>query len=107
MKDKEKFIKDNKSAFEELGVSVQSVVDAENLFIANKDNFVNSLLARAKAAAFQSKAQEIMNKNIERTEPLQQKIDEYNKKIEELRNKMPEILLTLTHQLWIPVYIRN
>ena len=91
MKDKEKFIKDNKSAFEELGVSVQSVVDAENLFIANKDNFVNSLLARAKAAAYQSKAQEIMNKNIERTEPLQQKIDEYNKKIEELRNKMPEI----------------
>lgn len=91
MKDKEKFIKDNKSAFEELGVSVQSVVDAENLFIANKDNFVNSLLARAKAAAYQSKAQEIMSKNIERTEPLQQKIDEYNKKIEKIRDQLPEI----------------
>ena len=91
MKDKEKFIKDNKSAFEELGVSVRSVVDAENLFIANKDNFVNSLLARAKAAAYQSKAQEIMSKNIERTEPLQQKIDEYNKKIEKIRDQLPEI----------------
>jgi len=48
---KEKFIDDNKSKFESLGASVNSVVDAENLLIANKDAFISSQILKAKALA--------------------------------------------------------
>lgn len=51
IKAKEKFIDDNKKKFEELGVSVNNVTDAENLLIKNKDKFVESLVFKAKALA--------------------------------------------------------
>lgn len=48
---KEKFIEDNKKKFEDLGVSVNGVKDAENLLIRNKDKFIESLILKAKALA--------------------------------------------------------
>lgn len=48
---KKKFIEDNKKVFDSLGVSVNSVTDADNLFINNTDSFKTALLERAKAAA--------------------------------------------------------
>lgn len=48
---KEKFIEDNKKKFEDLGVAVNSVKDAENLLIRNKDKFIESLILKAKALA--------------------------------------------------------
>src|SRR3712207_9346175 len=39
---KKKFIDNNKKAFDELGVSVSGVTDAENLLVANKDAFIRS-----------------------------------------------------------------
>ncbi|MBR3286965.1 MAG: hypothetical protein IKI72_04000 [Bacteroidales bacterium] len=55
---KEQFIKDNAKAFEDLGVAIRDVTDAENAFINNKDTFTGSLIARAKAAAAQKLAED-------------------------------------------------
>ena len=51
IKAKEKYIKDNKDAFRELGISVNGVRSAEKLFNEGADAFCNSLKARAKALA--------------------------------------------------------
>lgn len=50
-KDQLQWIKDNKSEFDELDVSVRNVTDAENIFVDNTDVVVAALKARAKAAA--------------------------------------------------------
>lgn len=51
IKAKEKFIQDNSKKFDELGVSISNVNDAENLFVNNKEKFIESLILRAKALA--------------------------------------------------------
>lgn len=48
-KDKQAFIKSQQKAFKELGVSVQTVADAEELLIKNKDRFINAQIAKATA----------------------------------------------------------
>lgn len=53
---KKKFIEDNKTAFDELGVSINGVTDAENLLIANKGAFVDAMVAKAKAAIYTEQA---------------------------------------------------
>lgn len=57
IKEKEQFIKDNKKAFDELGVAINSVRDAENLLIANKERFVLAQIAKAKAMVYTQNAQ--------------------------------------------------
>lgn len=47
----QKFIKDNAKTFNELGVRVASVKDAENVLISNESAFIESLKRRAMAAA--------------------------------------------------------
>lgn len=44
----------NKKAFAELGLSIKGIADAENVFVKNTDNFVKAMIARGRAAAFQS-----------------------------------------------------
>lgn len=56
IKAKEKFIEDNKKKFEELGVSVNNLTQAENLLIANKDRFVLAQIAKAKALVYTQQA---------------------------------------------------
>lgn len=56
MKAKEKFVKDNKKAFEELGVSIKNVRDAENLLIKNKDAFIDAQIAKARASVWLEKS---------------------------------------------------
>lgn len=46
-----KFIEENKSEFDKLGVSVNNAKDAENLLVRNTQTFIDSLVRRAKAAA--------------------------------------------------------
>lgn len=53
---KKKFIEANKKAFDELGVSINGVTDAENLLIANKGAFVDAMIAKAKAAIYTEQA---------------------------------------------------
>lgn len=55
---KKKFIEENKSAFESLGVSIENVADAENLLVNNTDNFIQALRLKAEASAAMELASE-------------------------------------------------
>ena len=59
--EKNQWIKDNKSEFDKLGIAVNDVTDAENIFINNTKAVINALKLRAKAAA----AQELASKKYE------------------------------------------
>ena len=61
---RKKFITENKDAFDELGVKVTDVNDAENLLVRNTDAFIEALKARSKAAAGQKLAAETYEKAI-------------------------------------------
>lgn len=56
--EKNQWIKDNKSEFDKLGVAVNGVTDAENIFVNNTEAVVNALKLRAKVAAAQKLAAE-------------------------------------------------
>lgn len=64
-KEKLQFIKDNKTAFDQLDVSVNSVADAENLLVTNTEAFITAMKLRAKAAAATALAQEQYQKALE------------------------------------------
>lgn len=55
---KKKFIEENKTAFDELGVSINGVTDAGNLLINNKQAFINAQIEKAKALVYLQQAQE-------------------------------------------------
>ena len=59
------WIRENKTEFENLGLSVNSVTDAEDVFISNTDKMVEALTKRAQAAAAQKVAEEYFKKEIE------------------------------------------
>lgn len=50
-KELDKFLKDNKSQFDGLGVSIKNAADAENLFNKGSDKFIESMKLRIKATA--------------------------------------------------------
>ncbi len=77
---RKKFIEDNKSEFDKLGVSVGNVHDAENLLVTNTDAFVASLERRARAVAAQQRAAEQYKKSLE-----------YEIKAQELENKAADV----------------
>lgn len=77
---RKKFIEDNKSEFDKLGVSVGNVHDAENLLVTNTDAFVASLERRARAVAAQQLAAEQYKKSLE-----------YEIKAQELENKAADV----------------
>lgn len=56
--EKNQWIKDNKSEFDKLGIAVNGVTDAENIFVNNTEAVTNALKARARAAAAQKLAAE-------------------------------------------------
>ena len=58
MNAKNKFIEDNKDRFDDLGFSIRTVKDAEDLLVANKSKFIEACLQRAKAFAVQELAVE-------------------------------------------------
>lgn len=55
---KKKFIEENKKAFDELGVAINGVTDAENLLITNKQAFIDAQIEKAKASIYLAQAQE-------------------------------------------------
>lgn len=63
--DKQKFIDDNKKAFESLGVAVSSVSDADNILIKNSAAVIASLKAKAMATASMGIAADYYKKVIE------------------------------------------
>lgn len=56
--EKKQWIKDNKSEFDKLGIAVNNVTDAENIFVDNTKYVITALKLRAKAAAAQKLAAE-------------------------------------------------
>lgn len=56
--EKNQWIKDNKSEFDKLGIAVNDVTDAENIFVNNTEAVIGALRLRAKAAAAQKLAAE-------------------------------------------------
>lgn len=63
---KQKYIDNNQEAFQRLGASINDVAEAENIFGAQKDVFINSLMLRANAAAIMELATDRYKKAIEK-----------------------------------------
>lgn len=55
--EKADWVKNAKSRFEELGIAVQSVTDAENVFVRNSAEVVSALKKRAEASAYQARVE--------------------------------------------------
>lgn len=64
LKARKQFIVDNKDAFDDLGVQVNNVNDAENLLVERTDDFIRALQLRAQASAAQKLASEQYEKYI-------------------------------------------
>ncbi len=52
---KTQFIKENQSAFSQLGLSVKSLADAENIFVKNTNKVVRAMTLRAQATALEKR----------------------------------------------------
>lgn len=65
IKEKTQFIKDHKSEFDKLDVSIRNVADAENLLIDNTDAFKRAMMQRARSAAAASLASQEFEKAIQ------------------------------------------
>ena len=72
---KKKFLEENRKAFDELGVSIKNVADMENLLTTNKDAFIASQIAKAKAVVYRQQGEKDIKKLI---------------KMEEKYNAMPD-----------------
>ena len=79
--EKNQWIKDNKSEFDALGIAVDGVTDAENIFVHNTTAVINALKLRAKAAAAQKLAAEQYEKAlIKQNEAEKKGVGKINKK---------------------------
>lgn len=69
LKDKEVFIYRNQKAFNDLGLSINDVHDAERVFVTHTGRVINAIISRAKATAtaemLQKKAKEYVEKQME------------------------------------------
>lgn len=72
---KKTFIEQNKKAFDELGVSVNDVTDAENLLIRNKDAFIEAQIAKAKATVYMQQSLDKVKKQMELEQEVSQMPD--------------------------------
>lgn len=90
IKEKEKFIEDNADKFKDLGISVTSVNDAENVLIGNKDRFIEAMIFRAKAMASVEMASEKYKEALKKQMELEKEpkkvttfvsTDQYGKKV--------------------------
>lgn len=68
MAKRRKFVDENKKAFHELGLSVNSVKDAEAVLVNNTSNVVQSFVLRAKAAALDKAVTQVYTNMIEKQE---------------------------------------
>lgn len=79
MSAKEQFIRENTSAFEELGVRIDNVADAESLLVKDTDKFIAAMQARAQATAAMNLATEAYE-NIFTLEQQRATTPQYHKK---------------------------
>lgn len=69
-----RFIEDNADAFTELGISIENVNDAENIFVNNSAAVIRVLELRAKAAAARTLAEKEFALEVERAAKEQERI---------------------------------
>lgn len=74
LQEKQRFIEENKDAFDSLGVSVENVTEAERFFKDGSADFIKSLMLRAEAAANAQLAIEKYKESIESD----QKVSQFN-----------------------------
>lgn len=74
LKARKQFIVDNKDAFDDLGVQVNNVNDAENLLVTNTGDFINALSMRARAAAGMKLAAEAYEKALIKQQEIEEEI---------------------------------
>ena len=67
---KKKFIEQNKKAFDELGVSILDVADAEKLLNSGTKNFIDAQIAKAKAAALLKNSEDLVKQSLEADQEL-------------------------------------
>ena len=87
--EKNKWISDNKKQFDELGVSINSVVEAENLLIKNTGAFVKALINRSLINAYKNQMSHITDiylKAVKDSKNINTKTT-----LNELKNSFPEI----------------
>ena len=75
--EKDQWLRDNKSEFDALGIAVNNITDAENLFIKNTDVVIDALGLRAKAAAATKLASEAYEKALVKKNEAETKAAEY------------------------------
>lgn len=75
MKAKQKFVEQNKKVFDELGASINSVTDAENLLVRNKEKFIEAQIAKAKAAVYIQQSMDKVKKQMELESEISQMSD--------------------------------
>lgn len=80
---KNKLIKESQKVFEDYGVVVRDIADAENLLIKNKAEFVQAQIAKAQSLAIlqSDKYQEAMKKSLEAQLTLKEATEEWNKTV--------------------------
>lgn len=71
---KEKFIQTYADELKKMGIEVDNVNTADKVFITNTDDYVNALIARAKASAIIEKATEEYKKALEEQATLEQEL---------------------------------
>ena len=64
--EKTEFIKNNQSAFNELGISIDDTRDAENVFVKNTNAMVQAFILRARAIAMQNVAIKLYEDSIKK-----------------------------------------
>lgn len=85
----EKFVINNKKAFDELGVSIRNVKEAQQLLIDNKSDFVNAQIAKAISLTYEDKMQEEAKNYIEAADEAfkwQNEVDKYQGNIEKIKS---------------------
>ena len=78
MEEKKKFIEKNKKAFDDLGVSIHSVADAENLLVKNTDAFVSAQVQRAIAASLDEDIMKAAKEYVKAKEAYDEAATRYN-----------------------------
>ncbi len=100
---KRRFIEENKKAFDELGVSIKGVADAENLLIKNKDAFIAAQIEKAKATIYIEEQKEAIKELIKE----EAKQVENVKKIEELRRQALDFIDEHGYDVYVTPWTEN
>lgn len=97
LKEKQRFVEANQERFNELGVSVENVAEAENLLIDNKDEFIQAMQQRAMSIA----AANLATAEYEKAMKKQMEILEMQRKRKEEDYSLWDML---TSDLWLPKF---